>query len=290
MKTIPAILGPERFMVPNSVRVRTLGPFLAVISLLAVGLAPGEVWPATGEMVARTALRVCADPHNLPYSNKAGEGFENKIAELFAKELGLAVQYTWYPQSSGFIRRTLNARRCDIVIGIPAANGMVQNTNPYYRSTYVMVYRSDSGIDAKTLGDAQLKSLRIGVVARTPPAGLLARYGLMDRVRPYHLVVDTRYFSPAKKMVEDVAAGEIDVGVLWGPIAGYHAKGYNPALTLVLLHSVAGSARLEYRITMGIRRNEPDWKHKLNAIIEKKQAEINAIIKQYGIPMIGKTW
>ncbi len=248
--------------------------------------ASGPVGAQTSEVVDPTALRVCADPNNMPFSNKAGEGFENKIAELIAKELGMPVRYTWYPQATGFIRQTLRARKCDLIIGIPTANEMVQNTNPYYRSTYVMVYRSDSGITAKTVGDPQLKSLTIGVVAGTPPATLLARYGLMDHVRPYHLTVDTRFQSPGRDMIKHLAAGEIDVGLLWGPIAGYYTQAHNPAFTIVPLRSETGNPRLQFRFSMGIRFNEPDWKHRINELIEKKQAEITAMLLEYGVPLL----
>lgn len=252
----------------------------------ALGAASGEGRAQTGEVVDRTTLRVCADPNNLPFSNKAGEGFENKIADLIAAELGVPVRYTWYPQATGFIRQTLRARKCDLVIGIPTANEMLQNTNPYYRSSYVMVYRSGSGITATTVGDPQLKSLRFGVVAGTPPASLLARYGLMDRVRPYQLTVDTRVDSPGREMIRHLAAGEIDVALLWGPIAGYYAKAHNPAFTIVPLRNVPGSPRLQFRFSMGLRFNEPDWKHRLNQLIKNKQAEIKTLLLEYGVPLL----
>jgi len=257
----------------------------ALVGCMALGIAAGA--PAqTSEAVDRSSLRVCADPANLPFSNRAGEGFENKIAELLAAELGVPVRYTWYPQATGFVRQTLMARRCDLVVGISLGFELLQNTNPYYRSSYALVYRADSGLSATALDDPGLKALRLGVVAGTPPSSLMAKYGLLARVRPYQLVADTRFDHPAKQMVDDVAAREVDVGVLWGPIAGYYAKTHNPKLLVVPLETRAGEVRMDYRITMGIRFNEPNWKHEINDLIKSKQSEINAILSKYGVPLL----
>ncbi len=257
----------------------------ALIGCLALSVSDGAM-AQTSEAVDRSSLRVCADPANLPFSNRAGEGFENKIAELLAAELGVPVRYTWYPQATGFVRQTLMARKCDVVIGISLGFELLQNTNPYYRSSYALVYRADSGFSATSLDDPGLKALRLGVVAGTPPSSLMAKYGLLGRVRPYQLVADTRFDHPAKQMIDDVAAGEVDVGVLWGPIAGYYAKQHNPKLSVVPLETRAGEVRMDYRITMGIRFNEPNWKHELNDLIKTKQPEINAILSDYGVPLL----
>ncbi len=259
---------------------------LAVIAAAALLLFDGGARAQTSEAVDRSSLRVCADPANLPFSNQAGEGFENKIAELLAAELGVPVRYTWYPQATGFVRQTLMARRCDIVIGISLGFELLQNTNPYYRSSYALVYRADAGISATGLDDPGLKAFRLGVVAGTPPSSLLAKYGLLGRVRPYQLVADTRFDHPAKQMIDDVAAGEVDVGVVWGPIAGYYAKQHNPKLLVVPLATNAGEVRMDYRITMGVRFNEPEWKRKINDLIKTKQPEIEAILADYGVPLL----
>jgi quinoprotein dehydrogenase-associated probable ABC transporter substrate-binding protein len=240
----------------------------------------------TGELVDRDMLRVCADPHNLPFSNEAGEGFENKIAELLAKDLGRQVAYTWYPQSIGFVRNTLGAHACDVVMGTVSTGELVQNTNPYYRSSYALVQRADAQTKADALTDPQLAQLRIGAVARTPPIDILARQGLLKNVTPYALVVDTRYDSPGRDMVQDVAAGKIDVGVLWGPIAGYWAKQASVPLEVLPLSGENVGARLDFRIAMGLRRNEPEWKQVLNDFIAKHQAEIQAILLEYGVPLL----
>lgn len=260
--------------------------FCGLFALAALGALTTAARAATSEAVDRSSLRVCADPSNLPFSNQAGEGFENKIAELLAAELAVPVRYTWFPQATGFVRNTLKARKCDIVIGISLGFELLQNTNPYYRSSYALVYRSDAGLTLSALDDPALRKLRLGVVAGTPPASLLAKYGLLGQVRPYHLVADTRFEQPGKQMIEDIAAGEVDVGMLWGPIAGYYGKQQKPPLTVVPLPSHPGEVRMDFRITMGVRFNEPEWKREINELIKRKLPEINAILADYGIPLL----
>lgn len=260
--------------------------FLTALCLAAPLSSVSTAQAQTSEAVDRSALRVCADPSNLPFSNQAGEGFENKIAELLAADLGVPVRYTWFPQATGFVRNTLMARRCDLVIGISLGFELLQNSNPYYRSSYSLVYRANAGHDFTSLADPKLKDLRIGIVAGTPPASLMAKYGLLARARPYHLMADTRFDQPAKRMVQDVAQGEIDVGVLWGPLAGYYGQQHNDPLMVVPLPSNPGEVRMDYRITMGLRFNEPNWKHQINELIRRKQPEINAILQAYGVPLL----
>jgi quinoprotein dehydrogenase-associated probable ABC transporter substrate-binding protein len=259
---------------------------IAVVGVVALTCGATGGFAQTGELVDRDMLRVCADPHNLPFSNEAGEGFENKIAELLAGELGLQVAYTWYPQSIGFVRNTLGAHACDVVMGTVTTGELMQSTNPYYRSSYALVQRADAQTRADALTDPKLADLRIGAVARTPPIDILARQGLLKNVTPYALVVDTRYASPGRDMVEDVAAGKIDVGVLWGPIAGYWAKQASVPLEVVALSGEDTGARLDFHIGMGLRRNEPEWKHVLNDFIVKRKAEIQAILLEYGVPLL----
>jgi quinoprotein dehydrogenase-associated probable ABC transporter substrate-binding protein len=253
---------------------------------LALALACGATSGGAQELVERDKLRVCADPHNLPFSNQAGEGFENKIADLLAQELGVPLTYTWYPQSIGFVRNTLGARACDVVMGIVTTSELLQNTNPYYRSSYALVQRADAETKAEGLSDPQLADLRIGAVARTPPVDILARQGLLKNVTPYALIVDTRFDSPGRQMVEDVAAGKIDVGVLWGPIAGYWAKQQTVPLEVAPLTGENTGARLDFRITMGLRHNEPEWKRVLNDFIGGHKAEIQGILLDYGVPLL----
>jgi quinoprotein dehydrogenase-associated probable ABC transporter substrate-binding protein len=246
--------------------------------------APAEA--ASAEAVDRSALRVCADPSNLPFSNKKGEGFENKIAELLAEELGVPVRYTWYPDSMGFIRNTLRARICDIVIGTISNNELLQNTNPYYHSAFSLVYRQDSGLSITSLNDDALRPLKLGAIAGTPPVTLLAQRGLLDKLKPYALVVDTRFEHPGQDLVHDVAEGVVDIGILWGPIAGYYAKHESTPLTVVPLKTENAAIRLDFRITMGVRNNEPEWKRDINKLIRAKQPEINRILLDYGVPLL----
>jgi quinoprotein dehydrogenase-associated probable ABC transporter substrate-binding protein len=257
----------------------------AVAVAAAVAFTP-PTGAQTAEAVDRSALRVCADPNNLPYSNEKGEGFENKIAELLAAELGVPVRYTWFPDSVGFIRNTLNARTCDLIVGTVSGNELLQNTNPYYRSVYSIVYRPDSAKAPASIDDPVLQTASIGIVAGTPPATILAQKSLLGHLRSYPLVVDTRFDSPARRLVHDVGTGEVDVGVVWGPIAGYFAKQESPPLVVLPLQVAESHLRLDFRITMGVRPNEPEWKRTINSLIRKKQAEITQILLDYGVPLL----
>ncbi len=257
------------------------------LALAAVAGTAEQGSAATGEVVDRSKLRVCADPGNLPYSNEQGEGFENKIAKLIAGDLGVPLEYTWFPQTIGFVRMTLAAKRCDLIIGVATTNELMQNTNPYYRSSYVIVHRDDLKLqDGGRLDDPAFKDQRLGIQPRTPVATLAARHGLLARAKPYRLIVDTRLEKPARAMVEDVAKGEIDAALAWGPLAGYWVKELAPSLVITPLAPDPGHERLDYRISMGIRYNEPDWKHLLNGILEKRKDEIEAILASYGVPLL----
>ncbi|WP_162901351.1 quinoprotein dehydrogenase-associated putative ABC transporter substrate-binding protein [Breoghania sp. L-A4] len=262
---------------------RPLAAALAAAAMASLALAP-SARAATGEVVDRSTLKVCADPGNLPYSNDKGEGFENKIAELIASDLGVPIEYTWFPQTVGFVRMTLAAKRCDLIIGVATTNELMQNSNPYYHSTYVMVRRADTEVSG--LDDPILKTMTIGVQPRTPVASLLARRGLLTRLKSYRLVVDTRLEKPIKAMVEDVAAGEIDVALAWGPLAGYWARETDPTLVVTPVAADPSGPRLSYRISMGLRYNEPEWKHTLNEILKQRQDDINAILASYGVPLL----
>ena len=257
---------------------------VASLFLLAAGPAAAQ----TGDVVDRNELKVCADPNNLPFSDEKKEGFENKIAELIGAELGLKVDYAWFPQVIGFVRNTLRARLCDLVMGTVAGDEIMQTTNPYYFTTYVMFYRSDKGVAFEGLENPGLASLRLGVVAGTPPADLLVRHDLMSHTQPYALTVDTRAESPTHQMVQDVVDGTIDVGFLWGPIAAYYRKRDDLPLTLVPLKDEPGAARMEYHIAMGVRGNEPEWRRRINAAILKRQDAITAILRDYGVPLLSE--
>jgi quinoprotein dehydrogenase-associated probable ABC transporter substrate-binding protein len=268
--------------------MRTGPAFHLAIVLGGLLLAGGPAGAQTSDTVDRSELKVCADPNNLPYSDEKKEGFENKIAELMGGELGLKVDYAWFPQVIGFVRNTLRARLCDLVMGTVAGDEIMQTTNPYYFTTYVMFYRSDKALAIEGAQDARLTGLRLGVVAGTPPADLLVRHELMSHTKPYALTVDTRAESPTHQMVQDVIDGTIDVGFLWGPIAGYYRKHDNLPLTLVPLKDEPGAARMEYHIAMGVRANEPEWRRRINAAILKRQGDMTAILRDYGVPLLNE--
>jgi quinoprotein dehydrogenase-associated probable ABC transporter substrate-binding protein len=265
-------------------RISTLA-FLACIATSPA--AAQRVEDLSTELIDPKVLRVCGDPHNLPFSNEKGEGFENRIAELIASKLGKTLSYTWYPQTTGFVRNTLGAHRCDVIIGFPQGDELVQNTNPYYRTTYALVFKPGNGLEGvETLEDPQLKDKRIGVVAGTPPATNIALNGLMGKVKPYRLVVDTRVESSAEAMAKDIASGEIDVGVLWGPLAGYYAKQTNPPLIVVPLVKEKTGPRLIYRITMGVRAADQAWKRMLNVLIQENQPALSKLLIGFGVPLL----
>lgn len=240
------------------------------------------------ELVDPSTLRVCADPNNMPFSNEAGEGFENKLAEFVAEKLGREkVSYTFFPQGIGFVRNTLRKFRCDIIMGYAQGDELVQNTNPYMRTSYALVYPEGSPLDGvETLSDPRLKEATVGVIAGTPPATSLARAGLIGKARPYHLMVDTRFDSPNADMFADLAAGEIDAALAWGPIAGWFAQQADPPHTLVPLVHEENGPRMTYRITMGVRPSDQEWKRTLNRLIRENQDEINALLFEYGIPLL----
>ena len=268
---------------------------LPAAALCIAGLAfvlPGRVQgqaPGLGaqvELVDPHVFRVCADPNNMPFSDQKGDGFENKLAELMAGKLGEPVSYTYYPQVIGFVRNTLNTDRCDVVMGVAQGYDLVQTTNPYYHTAYALVFKPHDGLDGvDSLGDARLKDKRIGIVAGTPPASIMTMDGLMAKAKPYPLTVDTRYESPTKTMIDDLVAGRIDAAVLWGPIAGYYAKHSDPPLTVVLLLKEQG-VPMDFRISMGVRHSDQDWKRKLNRLIADNQDAINKLLVDFGVPLL----
>jgi quinoprotein dehydrogenase-associated probable ABC transporter substrate-binding protein len=231
------------------------------------------------ELVDPKVLRVCADPRNLPFSNEQGEGFENKLAELFAAKLQKKLDYMYFPQATGFVRVTLGAHRCDVIMGFPQGDDLVQGTNPYYRTAYALIAKPGSGLeDVDTLEDARLKGKHLGVIAGTPPATNMAVAGLMTNAK--------RVDSSAAAMIDDLNKGDIDAGILWGPMAGFYAKRSNPPLHVTPLVKETKGPQLIYRIGMGVRRADQNWKRQLNRLIGENQAEINRILIDYGIPLL----
>jgi len=239
------------------------------------------------ELIDPKVLRVCADPNNMPFSTDKGEGFENKLAELLAEKLGKGLSYSWYPQAPGFVRNTLAAHKCDVIMGIPQGDDLVQVTNPYYRTAYALVLKPGHGLEGvDTLGDPRLKGKRIGIVAGTPAGNNMAANGLMANAKPYPLVIDTRVDSSAVAMVHDLAADDIDAGVLWGPMAGYYARQATSAITVVPLVKETTGPRLAYRIAMGVRYADQEWKRQLNRTIQDNQPAINKLLLSFGVPLL----
>jgi quinoprotein dehydrogenase-associated probable ABC transporter substrate-binding protein len=239
------------------------------------------------ELVDPKVLRVCSDPANMPFSNERGEGFENKLAELVAAKLGKRLAYTWYPQSTGFVRQTLGSFRCDVITGFPQGGDLVQSTNPYYRSVYALVTKQGAELDGvDTLGDARLKGKRLGIVAGTPPATYLVAQDLMATAKPYSLVVDTRFDSVGRAMTKDIAGGELAAGILWGPLAGWYARQADPPLHVVPLLKDSGGPSLTYRITMGVRPTDQNWRRELNGLIRANQPAITKMLLDYGVPLL----
>ncbi|MFN0102615.1 MAG: substrate-binding domain-containing protein [Bryobacteraceae bacterium] len=241
--------------------------------------------------MAPSPLRVCADPNNLPFSNERGEGFENKISELIAGDLGQPLEYVWWAQRRGFVRNALASGTCDVIPGITTEMESVLATRPYYRSSYVFVARP--GIDVNSFDDPLLRKLRIGVqivgddYANTPPVHELARRGIVN-VRGYRVVGDYAAPNPPARVVEAIASGEIDVAVAWGPLAGYFAARQAVPLSVSIIQP-AGAATaipIAYDIGMGVRREAFELKNKLDTALDRKREAIGTILREYGVPIV----
>jgi quinoprotein dehydrogenase-associated probable ABC transporter substrate-binding protein len=239
------------------------------------------------ELVDPKVLRVCADPRNMPFSNEKGEGFENRLAALFAERLQKKLEYAYYPGATGFVRNTLGAHRCDVIMGFPQGDDLAQGTNPYYRTAYALIAKQGSGLDGvTTLKDERLKGKHIGIVAGTPPATYMAIDGLTANAKSYPLMTDTRVDSSAEAMFNDVTSGTIDAGILWGPMAGFYARKANPPLHVTSLVKETGGPRLVYRVGMGVRPADQNWKRQLNRLIQENQPAINKIMLEFGVPLL----
>jgi quinoprotein dehydrogenase-associated probable ABC transporter substrate-binding protein len=271
---------------------RLLIPLLAIAAAfvcndIARAQTSNEGLDLSIELVDPKVLRVCADPRNMPFSNEKGEGFENKLASLFAEKLQKKLDYVYFPQATGFVRVTLGAHRCDVIMGFPQGDELVQGTNPYYRTAYALIAKQGSGLEeVTTLGDQRLKGKHIGVVAGTPPATNMAVNGLMASAKPYPLMIDTRVDSSAEAMINDLTKGDIDAGILWGPMAGYYASKANPPLHVTPLVKETTGPRLVYRIGMGVRPADQNWKRLLNRLIQENQPAINKILLDFGVPLL----
>lgn len=268
---------------------------------VAVLVCTGAVRADEPAKQVKAALRVCGDPNNLPFSNSKEEGFENKIAALLARDLGLNLEYTWFPQRIGFIRNTLkkktdptsDAFTCDLVIGVPAGYGLAATTKPYYRSTYAMVFVRGHGLDAVRTPDdlmkldpAALRALRFGVFDRTPPTAWLLQHGLMQQAIPYQIQTGDPDRYPGEVVEKDLAAGQIDVALVWGPIAGYFATRRAAVPMAVVAFPPDAGIRFDFAVSMGVRTGEGAWKDRVDHFLDENGAAIHAILDDYGVPQL----
>lgn len=254
---------------------------------------------ATTHPITRPAgvLRVCADPNNLPFSNDRGEGFENKIAELLAHDLGERVEYTWWAQRRGFFRNTLKAGACDVVIGVPSAVEMALTTKPYYRSTYVFLSRKDRNLNITSLDDPILKSLKIGVqiigddFTNAPPAHALSRRNIVSNVRGFTVYGDYGQPNPTARIIDAVAHRDIDLAIVWGPLAGYFAKQSRVPLEVVPVTPQIDQPFLPFvfDISMGVRRDDPQFRDEVEQVLDKRRTEIDRILEDYRVPRVDQT-
>lgn len=239
-------------------------------------------------------LKVCADPNNLPFSNTTGEGFENRIVELIAKDLGATVSWVWWAQRRGNVRETLNAGLCDLIPGVASSLEMLATTRPYYRSTYVFVTRADRRLDIASLDDPQLRAIKIGVqmigddASNTPPAHALARRGIVDNVRGYMIYGDYADANPQEPIVEAVADGEVDVAVVWGPIAGYFGTRQPVPLSLTPVSPWLDGPQwpMVFDISMGVRKADRTFRREIELALERNREAIAAILRDYHVPQV----
>jgi len=261
--------------------------WIGLQSVAAWAQAAGDAGSGSLELVDPNVFRACGDPRNLPFSNDKGEGFENKLAELLAGKLGKKLSYTYFPQATGFVRMTLGSFRCDTIMGFPQGDDQAQVTIPYYRTTYALVFKPGSGLEGVTsIDDPKLKDKRIGIVAKTPPSTNMAINGLLGHAKSYPLFIDTRADSSAQAMIDDLARGDIDCGILWGPMAGFFARNATPPLTVVPLTRETMGPPMIYRIGMAVRPADQELKRTLNQLIMENQAEINRLLISYNIPIL----
>ena len=279
------------------------GALLAIV-MATTALSPvGESAEAANEASANNdgILRVCADPDNLPFSNRAGEGYENKIAEALARDLNRRVEYTWFPQRMGFVRNTLRKKdptsqqfSCDVIIGVPKGYELTATTRPYMRSTYALLFAKREDLatvkmadDLAKLPPAKLKGLRFGVFARSPGSDWLLRNCLLEQASMYAAQSGDPAENPAHIIGQDLAAGKIDVGIVWGPIAGYLIKHHAGKQEWRAVPFVPDpTIKFDYEISMGVRFGEKQWQNTVDAWIGSHQSQINTILTSYRVPLL----
>lgn len=275
----------------------TAGAALACATAFLLATAPAAQ-AGEGKAGGRDALRVCQDPNNLPFANDKEEGFENRIAELLGKHLGVPVTYFNYPQRFVFIRNTLRYKLpgedypCDVIIGVPVGFDQVAVTKPYYRSTYAMVFAQGKGLDDVNsvddflaLGPERLSKLKIGLYDKSPASQWMDRHNLVDQGVPYQTINVAMDHYVGDIIDKDLAGGKLDVAIVWGPVAGYYASKFNPPMKVVPMKSEPG-VQFDFAFGMGIRRGEPEWKAQLEGFLDTHQAQIAEILKTYNVPLV----
>lgn len=262
---------------------------LAFAAVLSAGCSQSVAAPAKSE------LRVCADPNNMPFSNRRGEGFENQIANLVASDMNATVKYTWWAQRRGFIRNTLNAKACDVVVGVPSTFDLTAVTAPYYRSSYVFVTRHDGSVKVSSFDDPALRHLRIGVQlvgddgANTPPVHALDKRGITGNLKGYLVYGDYRDANPTSNIIAAVAKGDVDVAIVWGPQAGYFARKQSVPLDLVPVSPQVDLPFMPFvfDMSMGVRHQDKALRDRLDSVLVKERPAIAAILDKYGVPRVG---
>lgn len=258
----------------------------------ALASAQHTQYPGAAPASSNEPLRVCADPNNLPFSNRAGEGFENKLAQTVARSMGKTVEYTWEPQRKQFLRDTLDADKCDVVMSLPTIDREELTTQPYYRSAYALVYRANAPYRLTSLDDPRLRNLKIGVHSLgddwvdLPGGATLAQRGIVDNVHIYKMDADEGRANPAADLMDAVTKGEVDVAIVWGPRAGYFATREPVKLEVVPLTDTHTILPFQFSISMAVRHGNEALRDKLDAILRDKRDAIHALLKQYGVPQL----
>lgn len=277
--------------------VLSAGAVTLAIAVMALSATPGSA--VAQEAAPRKSFKVCQDPNNLPFSSLKGEGYENKIAELFAKDLGLPVEYYSFPARLAFVRNTLRYKlpgqdfRCDIIMGVPAGFDQVSATKPYYRSAYALVFAKAKGLenvqsidDFLKLDRAVLSKLRIGIYDRSPASEWLNKHQLVEQGVPYQIMNADPNQYPGEIIEKDLANGKLDAAVVWGPIGGYYAKQVKQQQLVVLPLTSEPGVKFDFAMAMGVRYGEREWKQQIEALIEKRQPEITAILRDFNVPLL----
>lgn len=271
---------------------------LAAAALATIACGPAPPGTSAAAPIDKAAgdqpvLRVCADPNNLPFSNDRLEGFENELVTLVAGDLGWRLEYTWWPQRRGFARVTLRAGVCDVIAGVPEEYELALTTAPYYTSSYVFVARRDSGLRLSSFDDPRLRRMTIGIhvvgddYANVPPGDALVARGITGNIRGYSVLGDYAQPSPPARLIEAVAAGDVDLAIAWGPLAGYFSTRVDPPLSIAAVDAVPGMP-MRFSISMAVRKDATDLRDRLNGVLERRRPAIDALLDRFNVPRVDR--